>query len=91
MMNKRGFFILSQRILEVVKMGRKFIEQMVTLFTAAIGVMAALAWNDAVQALFNSYFPQGEGIKERFVFAILITAIAVLITTVFASFIDDEE
>ena len=72
-------------------MGRKLFEQMITLFTAAIGVMAALAWNDAVQALFNSYFPKGEGIRERFVFAILITAIAVFITTVFASFINEDD
>lgn len=71
-------------------MGKKFIEQIITLFTAAIGVMAALAWNDAVQALFNSWFSSGEGIKERFIFATLITAIAVLITTLFANFIDDE-
>ncbi|MCT8136920.1 hypothetical protein H1D32_03610 [Anaerobacillus sp. CMMVII] len=72
-------------------MGRKLLEQVITLFTAAIGVMAALAWNDAVQALFNSLFPQGEGIKERFIFAILITAIAVLITTIFASLLEDEK
>lgn len=71
-------------------MGRKIFEQIITLFTAAIGVMAALAWNDAVQALFNSLFPQGEGIKERFIFALLITAIAVLITTFLASFLDGE-
>ncbi|OIJ21239.1 hypothetical protein BKP45_00185 [Anaerobacillus alkalidiazotrophicus] len=71
-------------------MGRKFIEQIITLFTAAIGVMAALAWNDAVQALFNSWFPQGGGIKERFVFAIMITAIAVLVTSIFASYLDKD-
>ncbi|OIJ17283.1 hypothetical protein BKP37_01910 [Anaerobacillus alkalilacustris] len=71
-------------------MGRKFIEQIITLFTAAIGVMAALAWNDAVQALFNSWFPQGEGIKERFVFAIMITALAVLVTSIFASYLDKD-
>lgn len=72
-------------------MGRKMLEQVVTLFTAAIGVMAALAWNDAVQALFNSLFPHGEGIKERFVFAVMITATAVLMTTIFASFLDEDE
>ncbi|MFN7252845.1 MAG: DUF5654 family protein [Anaerobacillus sp.] len=71
-------------------MGRKLLEQIITLFTAATGVMAALAWNDAVQALFNSLFPYGEGIRERFIFAILITAIAVLITTIFASFLEEE-
>lgn len=71
-------------------MGKKLLEQVITLFTAATGVMAALAWNDAVQALFNSLFPKGEGIKERFIFAIMITAVAVLITTIFASFLDEE-
>lgn len=71
-------------------MGRKLVEQMITLFTAAIGVMAALAWNDAVQAWFNSWFPKGEGVKERFIFAILVTAIAVLLTTIFASFIEED-
>ncbi|RXJ00386.1 hypothetical protein DS745_12710 [Anaerobacillus alkaliphilus] len=72
-------------------MGKKMLEQIITLFTAAIGVMAALAWNDAVQALFNSLFPHGEGVKERFMFAILITSIAVLLTTIFASFIEDDK
>ena len=72
-------------------MGKKVFEQIITLFTAATGVMAALAWNDAVQALFTSIFPHGEGIKERFIFAILITAIAVLITTIFASFLEEEK
>lgn len=71
-------------------MGKKFFEQIVTLFTAATGVMAALAWNDAVQALFNSWFPKGDGIKERFIFAFMITAVAVVITTIFASYIEDE-
>lgn len=66
------------------------LEQIITLFTAAIGVMAALAWNDAVQALFNSLFPHGEGVKERFMFAVMITAIAVVVTTIFASFIEED-
>ncbi len=71
-------------------MGKKMLEQIITLFTAAIGVMAALAWNDAVQALFNSLFPHGEGVKERFMFAVMITAIAVVVTTIFASFIEED-
>ncbi|MGO4886851.1 DUF5654 family protein [Anaerobacillus sp. MEB173] len=70
-------------------MGRKFIEQIITLFTASVGVMAALAWNDAVQALLTKWFPYGEGIRERFLFAIIITIIAVLITSLFASYLSE--
>lgn len=72
-------------------MGRKFLEQIITFFTAAVGVMAALTWNDAVQALFKSWFPYGDGIRERFLLAIIITLIAVILTTLFASIITEEE
>ena len=72
-------------------MGRKFIEQIFTLFTAAVGLMAALAWNDAVQALINEFFPHKEGLQGRFIFAILITLIAVVLTSLFADFIDESE
>lgn len=72
-------------------MGRKFIEQVFTLFTAAVGLMAALAWNDAVQALINEFFPHKEGLPGRFIFAILITLIAVILTGLFSDFIDEIE
>lgn len=72
-------------------MGRKFIEQIFTLFTAAVGLMAALAWNDAVQALINEFFPNKEGLHGRFLFAILITLIAVILTSLFADFISEAE
>lgn len=72
-------------------MGRKFVEQMITFFTAAVGVMAALTWNEAVQALFKAWFPYGDGIRERFLLAIIITLIAVILTTLFASIITEKE
>ena len=57
---------------------------MVTLSTAGFGLVAALAWNDAIQAFVQEYIDQyisvGSGIISRFIYAIIITAIAVLVT-----------
>ena len=57
---------------------------MVTLSTAGFGLVAALAWNDAIQAFVKEYIDQyisvGSGIISRFIYAIIITAIAVLVT-----------
>lgn len=57
---------------------------MVTLATAGFGLVAALAWNEAIQAFVQEYIDQyisvGSGIISRFIYAIIITAIAVFVT-----------
>ena len=57
---------------------------MVTLSTSGFGLVAALAWNEAIQALVREYIDKyvsvGSGIISRFIYAIIITALAVLIT-----------
>lgn len=57
---------------------------MVTLSTAGLGLVAALAWNDAIQAFVREYIDKyvsvGSGIISRFIYAIIITAIAVFVT-----------
>ena len=57
---------------------------MVTLSTAGFGLVAALAWNEAIQAFVKEYIDRyisvGSGIISRFIYAIIITAIAVLVT-----------
>lgn len=57
---------------------------MVTLSTAGFGLVAALAWNDAVQAFVNEYVNKylsvGSGIISKFIYAVIITAFAVFVT-----------
>lgn len=55
-------------------------EKMLTLILGGFGLVAALAWNDAIQTLFNNLFPQSNGLVGKFVYAILITAIVVIIS-----------
>jgi hypothetical protein len=65
---------------------------MLTLFTAAFGVVAALAWDDAMKSLFKRYYPfPGTGIEAKFAYAIGVTIIAVIVTTYFARMLSKEE
>jgi hypothetical protein len=59
-----------------------FVEKVVTLMTGAMGLVAALAWNDAIRKLFERVFgTQGSGdITAMFIYAIIVTAAIVLVT-----------
>lgn len=74
---------------------QELIKQMVTLATAGFGVVAALAWNEAIQAFVREYIDQyisrGSGILSRFVYALLITAFAVFVTYQLTKLIKDDE
>ncbi|MDR2866833.1 MAG: DUF5654 family protein [Methanomassiliicoccaceae archaeon] len=57
----------------------QFIETVATLMTAAFGMIAALAWNTAIKALIDSYFPSNEEAwMPLMIYAIFITVIAVI-------------
>ncbi|MDD4254447.1 MAG: DUF5654 family protein [Methanofollis sp.] len=50
------------------------------LITAAFGLVAALAWNGAIQALFVQVFGTTENLAAQFTYAIVVTILAVLAT-----------
>lgn len=57
-----------------------FKERVLSLLGGALGLVAALAWNDAVQALFRELFPvEAQGIAAKFAYAIVITAVVVYV------------
>lgn len=59
-------------------------KQMLTLSTSGFGLVAALAWNDAIQSFVKEYIERylstGSGVLSRFIYAILITVLAVFVT-----------
>lgn len=63
---------------------KELIAQMVTLSTAGFGFVAALAWNEAIQSFVNEYVAKylsvESGVLSRFIYAIVITCVAVLVT-----------
>jgi hypothetical protein len=50
------------------------------LATAGLGLVAALAWNDAIKSIFDTYFPKTSGIIAQFVYAIILTTFIVFVT-----------
>jgi hypothetical protein len=53
-----------------------------TLITTALGLVAALAWNTAIQNLFDKVFgPAGGELVGQFFYAILVTVAVLFATT----------
>lgn len=59
---------------------RELAERVSTLATAGFGLVAALAWNDAIQALFQRLFGSASGIVAKFLYAAVITVVVVFVT-----------
>ena len=62
-------------------MGKEALKTMVTLATTAFGLVAALAWNGAITGLFNEIFGQRSNLISLFVYAVIVTVMAVLVTS----------
>ena len=58
----------------------EILEKMTDLATAGFGLVAALAWNDAIKLFFETVFQKTGGIIAQFAYAIIITVIIVIIT-----------
>lgn len=56
-----------------------YLQTMIALASAAFGVVAALAWNSAITALVKQIFGTGGQIVSLFIYAILITIVAVIV------------
>jgi hypothetical protein len=81
---------------EAEKLHVYFVDKVVTLMSGAMGLVAALAWNDAMRKLFERIFgTAGSGdITAMFIYAIVVTAAVVIITyrlTRFAEKIKDKK
>ena len=54
------------------------IEKIAALVTAAFGLVAALAWNDAIKAIFKAVFGDKGSIAAMVIYAVIVTIIAVI-------------
>ena len=58
-------------------MSSEVLEKIIELMTAAFGLVAALAWNAAIQALFIAVFGEAGDLVAKFFYAIVVTIIVV--------------
>ena len=62
---------------------KELISQLITLSTSAFGLAAALAWNETIQQAVREFIEPrlpGSGLLSKFIYAALVTILAVLIT-----------
>jgi uncharacterized membrane protein len=66
---------------EVEETRKAFKEKMVTFILAGFGLVASLAWNEAIKSLVDTLLPQKtSALIGKFVYAILITFVVVFIS-----------
>ncbi|MGH9909654.1 MAG: DUF5654 family protein, partial [Nitrososphaerales archaeon] len=56
-----------------VKVRMELVEKMSALITAAFGLVAALAWNSAIQNLFNQFFGESGSVSAQIIYAVIVT------------------
>ena len=61
-------------------MKKEVIEKVAALITVAFGLVAALAWNTAIQEIFRLIFGEQSGVLAMIFYAVVVTIIAVIIT-----------
>lgn len=62
-------------------MGSEILDKFAQLITTALGLVAALAWNTAIQNLFTMLFGDAGGaLVGQFTYAVLITVIVIFAT-----------
>lgn len=64
------------------RFSKEVLATMISLASAAFGVVAALAWNSAITELFTRVFGKDARISALFVYAVVITLIGVVVIVI---------
>lgn len=63
---------------------RVFIQTMITLASASLGLVAALAWNEAIKATIQQIFGTGDSLAGLYTYAIIATVLAIVVLSLLA-------
>ena len=61
-------------------MQKEVVEKVAALVTVAFGLVAALAWNTAIQEIFRIIFGDQSGVLAMIFYAVVVTIIAIVVT-----------
>jgi hypothetical protein len=71
---------------------REFRSRLSGYVLAALGLVAGLAWNDAIKAAIEYFFPfNAQGLTAKFIYAVVVTIVIVIITVVLLRLIQIQE
>lgn len=60
------------------------VDKMSALISAAFGLVAALAWNEAIKAIFKEIFGTADAVIPMLIYAVVVTVAAVIATIIVA-------
>ena len=63
---------------------RVFIQTMITLASASLGLVAALAWNEAIKQTIRQVMGEDDSLVGLYVYAVIATVIAVVVLLILA-------
>jgi hypothetical protein len=63
---------------------RIFVQTMITLASASLGLVAALAWNEAIKGTIQQVFGTDDSLAGLYTYALIATAIAVIVLAILA-------
>ena len=61
------------------EMTRMVLQSMITLASASLGLVSALAWNDAIKETLTQWLGGDDSLGAKYTYAILVTLIAVFV------------
>ena len=67
---------------------RSFLQTMITLASASLGLVAALAWNEAIKTTLKKVLGGDDGLAALYTYAILATVVAVVVVAVLSRLAD---
>jgi hypothetical protein len=77
---------------EVVSVKQEIRNKVAGYIVAAFGLVAGLAWNDAIKSFIDYFFPaEQNSLKAKFGYAILITILVVVVSVYVMKFLKKEE
>ena len=66
---------------EIKEAKREFKRKITTLILGGFGLVAALAWNEAIKSLFETLFPKkSNALIGKFIYALIITFVVVFLS-----------
>lgn len=73
---------MKKSALEQLEALRIVVQTMITLASASLGLVAALAWNEAIKETITQVLGKQAGLKGLYIYAIAATLLAVVVLTV---------
>lgn len=64
---------------------RVFVQTMITLASASLGLVAALAWNEAIKATIKEMLGDANGLTGLYIYAFAATVLAIVVLSALAN------